>query len=252
MTPRGRKRLLMALAALAPLAGFAQQSPSFPLPSAEWPAPVNDRETFAFLLGERLEYATRRGNDAWRWDVQGWLGADYDKLWVKSEGEKVRDGRTEDASVDVLYARRILPYWFLQAGVRAEERPGPRRTYGALGIQGIAPLWFDVEATAYVGRDGEVQGRLKAENHFYLTQRLILQPLIETTVATRADSERRLGSGVRNLEAGLRLRYEIRREFAPYIGVTWERSFGQTADFMRAEGEDPTRRSIVAGIRVWY
>lgn len=252
MMPHWRKHLACMLACLGPIAAFAQQAPSFPLPPAEWPKPVDDRQSFGFLFVDRLEYAARSGPDVFLWDVQGWLGSDYNKLWLKPEGEKTVGGNTEHASVDVLYARRILPFWYLQAGVRAEERPGPRRNFGAIGVQGIAPRWFNVEASAYVGRDGELQARLEAENELYFTQRLVLEPRVETLISTRGDPERGLGRGVRRLEAGLRLRYEIRREIAPYIGVTLERAYGETADFMRQQGENPLRKSIVAGVRIWY
>ena len=238
--------------AIAPAGAFAQSGPAFPLPPASFPAPVDDRMAFPFLLLDRLEYGARDGKDAWTWDVQGWYGGDYDKLWIKSEGRKESGGRTEDASVEVLYARRFRPFWYYQAGVRVEERPGPQRTFLTLGVQGIMPLWFDVEAAAYVGRGGEVEVRLEAENDFYFTQRLILQPRVETLIATRVDERRGLGRGVRSLDAGLRMRYEIRRELAPYVGIEWSRAVGATAGFIRRAGGDPSETSIVAGVRIWY
>lgn len=243
---------IFILGLLAPTVASAQSGPTFPLPPASFPTPVEDRMAFPFILLDRLEYASRDGRDALTWDVQGWYGADYNKLWIKSEGEKEIGGRTEEASFEALYARRFRPFWYYQAGVRVDERPGPRRTALALGIQGIMPLWFDVEATAYVGRKGDVEARLEAENNFYFTQRLVLQPRIETLIATRGDEERGLGRGIRKLEAGLRLRYEIRRELAPYVGVSWSRSFGDTADFVRRSGGDVTTTALVAGVRVWY
>ena len=245
-------RWVWMITAVVPTLAAAQSAPPFPLPPQNFPPPVEDHMAFPFILLDRLEYGARDGKDAWTWDAQGWYGGDYNKLWIKSEGQKEIGGRTEEAAVEALYARRFRPFWYYQAGVRVEERPGPRRTFLALGVQGIMPLWFDVEATAYVGRKGEVEARVEAENNFYLTQRLILQPRVETLIATRADEERGVGRGVRSLEAGLRLRYEIKREIAPYIGIQWSRAFGGTADFIRRAGGDAGETSLVAGVRMWY
>lgn len=250
--PRPAGPLLCLVAGLVPAAVSAQEGPAFPLPPSSFPAPVEDRMAFPFILLDRLEYRAREGKDAWTWDAQAWYGADYDKLWIRSEGEKESGGRTGQAAVEALYARRFRPFWFFQGGVRVDERPGPRRTSLALGVQGIMPLWFDVQAATYVGRKGEVEARLEVESNLYLTQRLILQPRAEARVATRADEERGLGRGVRGVEAGLRLRYEIRREIAPYVGVQWSRAYGGTADAIRRAGGDPSEPSLVAGVRIWY
>lgn len=247
-----RVSVCMMIAALAPAFAFAQGSPSFPLPPSGFPPPVEDRMAFPYVLVDRLEYAARSGKDALNWDAQGWYGADYDKLWFKTEGRKELGGRTDDASLEALYARRFRPFWFYQAGVRVDERPAPRRTSLVLGVQGIMPGWFDVEAAAYVGRKGEVVARLELENNLYFTQRLILQPRVETFIATRADEERGLGRGVRNFEAGLRLRYEIKREIAPYIGVQWSRAFGGTGALVRRAGGEAGETTLVAGVRIRY
>ena len=231
-------------------AAFAQQDP-FPLPPKEWSKPVDDRPVLPFLLIDRLEYRWQEGADAVEWDAQGWFGGDYNKLWLKSEGERVRGEGTEEADVEVLYARRISPYWHLQAGVRRELRPSPAQNYGVLAVQGLAPYWFETEASLYF-RGGDVSGTLEAEYDQLLTQRLILQPRIETNFSGEADPARGIGSGFNDVQLGLRLRYEIRREFAPYVGVTWRRKVGDTADIARARGEDVKEYGIVAGVRVWY
>lgn len=246
---------VLAVAMLGMLAAFAaqaQQPDSFPLPPKEWAPPVMDRQVFPYLLIDRLETRSRRGEDLRAWDAQGWVGGDYEKLWLKTEGERTADGRTEQADVEALYARLISPFWYLQAGLRYEDRPGPSRTALALGVQGLAPYWFELDATAYVNQKGKFSARLEAEYDLLLTQRLILQPSAGTVFAGSAEAERRVGRGFNNVELGLRLRYEIRRQFAPYIGVTWSRKLGDTAEFARGAGEDTTEKAVVAGLRVWF
>lgn len=244
-----RTLVTMALPFLSAV-GWAQES-TFPLPPKEWPKPVMDTERFTFLLLDRFEYGWKKGENTRIWGVQGWYGGDYNKFWVKSEGESVPGGGTEKADVQALYARRISPYWHLQAGVRQEARPTPSRTQGVLAIQGLAPYWFNVEASLFVG-GGRASGRFEAEYDQLLTQRLILQPRIETNFAGSADARRGIGSGLNDVELGLRLRYEFRREFAPYIGVTWSRKLGGTADLARQAGRDVSGSALVAGLRIWY
>ena len=227
------------------------QEDRFPLPPKEWPAPVMDHEPFVFFLLDRLEYRAQKGADALYWDAQAWYGGDYNKLWLKSEGQRTVGGRTQDADLQVLYARRIAPFWHLQGGLRSEMRPGPTQNYGVLAIQGIAPHWFNVEASTFF-RNGESSGRLEAEYDQLLTQRLILQPRIDSDFSTRADPARGVGRGINDVVLGLRLRYEIKREFAPYVGVTWSQKLGDTADIARSRGENVRATAVVFGLRVWY
>jgi len=244
-----RGALLLVLLMAAGMA--CAQEDRFPLPPKEWPTPVMDHEPFAFLLLDRLEYRAQKGADAIYWDAQAWYGGDYNKLWLKSEGQQIIGGRTQDADLQVLYARRIAPFWHLQGGFRSEVRPGPTQNYGVLAIQGIAPHWFNVEASTFL-RNGEISGRLEAEYDQLLTQRLILQPRIDSDFSTRADPARGVGRGINDVVLGLRLRFEIKREFAPYVGVTWTRKFGDTADIARGRGEDVRATAVVFGLRVWY
>ncbi len=240
--------LLLLLAA----AGLAQaQDDRFPLPPREWPSPVADREPFLFLLLDRLEYRAAKGADSQFWDAQGWFGGDYNKLWLKSEGQRFVGGRTEESDLQVLYARRIAPFWHLQGGVRSQIRPGPTQDYGVLAVQGIAPYWFNVEASLFFRR-GTTLGRLEAEYDQLLTQRLILQSRIDSNFSTRAHAARGVGRGMNDVELSLRLRYEIKREFAPYVGVTWSRKVGDTADMARSRGEDVRATAAVIGIRAWF
>jgi len=231
----------------------AEQHP-FPPPPKQWPPPVDDQMKLTFLLADRLEY--RWGEDADPdarvWDAQGWFGGDYNKFWFKTEGEdEVRAG-TQNAEVQALYARLIAPFWYLQAGLRYDAKPTPTRNFAVIGIQGLAVYWFNVEATAFASDDGDASARFEAEYDLLLTQRLILQPRIETNYAFSEVESAGVGRGVNDLELGLRLRYEIKREFAPYIGVNWDRKLGDTADFARRAGDDPKNFAVVAGIRVWY
>ncbi len=245
-----RRLLLGFILAVAAVSVNAQQD-AFPLPPKDWPKPVADSPMLTFLLLDRFEYLAKSGNDAWAWNAQGWLGGDRYRLWLKTEGDGEINGPAERGDVQALFARRISPYWHLQAGIRQDARPTPSRTTGVLAIQGLAPYWFNVEASAFVG-NGSMSGRLEAEYDQLLTQRWILQPRFESSFSGSADRERGLGSGINDVELGLRLRYEIRREFAPYIGVNWKRSVGDTADLARAAGRDTREMALVLGVRIWY
>ncbi len=249
-------RLWAGLLGLVWLASMAMPAAAdqhqFPLPPKEWPKPVDDTMPFTFVLADRLEYNWNQGTDSAAWDVQGWYGGDYNKFWFKTEGESIAGGKTEDAEIQALYARLISPFWYLQAGVRYDDRPKPTRSYAVLGVQGLAVYWFNVEAAGFVSDKGDVSARLEAEYDLLFTQRLILQPRIETNVAFSADAPRGVGKGFNDVELGLRLRYEIKREFAPYIGVTWRKRYGDTADLARLAGEDVENRAVVAGVRIWY
>ncbi len=202
------------------------------------------------VLFDRLEaWNTHGGGEAW--EAQAWFGTDVHKLWLRSEGEREK-GRTGAADLEVMYGRPIAPWWDLVVGLRQETRPGPSRTSAALGVMGVAPYKFEVEATAYLDEEGRLSASAEAEYELLLTNRLILQPLIEAEWHARDDRERGIGSGLNKLEAGLRLRYELDRRFAPYVGVVHERHFGRTADLLRDEGEDTRETKVVVGVRFWF
>jgi copper resistance protein B len=185
--------------------------------------------------------------------VQAWIGADTNKLWFKSEGTWLIDtDKFEEAETELLYSRNIATFWDLQVGVRHDFKPDPDRTFAAIGFQGLAPYWFEVEATGYISEDGDLSSTLEAEYDLLLSQRLILQPRFETRVAVQEVKKYGVGQGINDIELGARLRYEIRREFAPYIGVSWNRKLGETADLARDEGEDTDVISLVAGVRLWF
>lgn len=215
--------------------------------------PVHDNEFFAVFKGNRLEYQSREGKPILLWDVEGWIGRDFNKLYLESEGHwSFDDEEVAEAGAELLYGRTIASFWDLRLGVRHDFRPDPDRTFAALGVQGMAPLRFEVEATAYVSEDGDLSAALEAEYDLHLSQRLILQPRLETGVAVQEVEEYGVGQGFTDIELGLRLRYEIRREFAPYIGVSWSRKLGETADLVEEEGGDIETTSFVAGMRFWF
>lgn len=204
-----------------------------------------------FFEADRLEYHAA-DEPLFEWDAQGWVGGDLNRIWVKSEGAYLTEAEAfEDAEIQVLYGRAISTYFDLQAGIRQNLEPDSQ-TYAAIGIMGLAPHWFELDAALFIGEDGDTLGEFEAEYDILLTQRLILQPRIEFNLAGQSDPEHGQGSGLRDGELGLRLRYEIIREIAPYIGVSWKRKFGETADFAEAAGEDVDSTAFVAGMRIWY
>lgn len=216
-------------------------------------APAMHEPLVGHVLFDQLEYRVQDGEDVVAWDGQAWYGGDYHKVWLKTLGEYgTRDDAFEQAEVQLLYSRLIGYYWDLQGGVRYDFRPRPSRAYGVIGLQGLAPGYFEVDLQGFVSEEGDVSARFEAEYDILITQRLVLQPKAEVNVAAQRVRELDIGSGINDVELGLRLRYEFAREFAPYIGVSWERKIGQTADFARDEGEDVDALSFVAGVRFWY
>ncbi len=229
----------------------AQQS----APSSAGPAQIteatslqtSDTDLFGSVLLDQLEWRNPDSAQAGEWEAEGWYGGDYDKVWVTTEGESV-SGETQDAFAELLWDHVIGRWWNLQAGVREDFGDGPSRSWAALGVRGLAPYGIDVEATLYAGEAGRTAARLRAEYDILLTQRLILQPEAEANLYSKRDPARQVGSGLSDFDAGIRLRYEIRREFAPYIGVVWTRQ----ADIDSARTfTEATYVQLVAGVRAW-
>lgn len=212
---------------------------------------AHDNTIQSFTLIDRLETWNTDQGSGLEWEGQAWIGTDLNRLWLRSEGERI-GGRTENASLEALYGRSVSPWWDVVAGVRHDFTPGGSQDFAAIGVMGLAPYKFEVAATAYLGSSGQTAARIEAEYETLLTNRLILQPLVELNFYGKDDPRRGIGSGLSTVEAGLRLRYEFTRQFAPYIGVVRERAFGGTADFRRAEGEDIDDTRIVAGLRIWF
>jgi copper resistance protein B len=204
-----------------------------------------------FVLLDRLEVWNADDGSGLAWEALGWLGTDLNRLWLRTEGDRV-DDTTESADLELFYGRSMARWWDVVAGVRQDFGEGPSQTFVAIGVIGRAPYKFDVEATAYIGDSGQTAARFEAEYDTLLTNRLILQWLAEADLYGEDDARRGIGSGLSTVEAGLRLRYEFTRKFAPYIGVAWERAYGGTADFRRDEGEEIDDTRFVAGLRIWF
>ncbi len=212
---------------------------------------VHDKAINAFVLVDQFEWRAGRGRNSMDLDTRGWIGRDIDRLWFRVEGAAER-ADLDHAEGHLLYGRAIARWWEVVAGVRHDVGPGPDRTWAAVGIQGLAPYWFEVEATAYIGEGGRTQLRLESEYDLLLTNRLVLQPLAEVEIHGRADPARGIGRGLATADIGLRLRYEFRREIAPYIGVAWTQRFFGTADLARAAGQSVGQTRLLTGVRLWF
>ena len=209
-------------------------------------------ELFDKVLFKLAEYQVHDGKNDYRWDGEGWFGGDINRLTIKSEGEGTLGRDVDSAEVQALYSRAVGPYFNLQAGVRHDFQPSPTRTYATVGVEGLSPFMFEIGGAAFVSTKGDVLGRVEGYYDQRITQRLILQPRVELNRAAQDMRADRIGAGLTDVELGLRLRYEIRREFAPYVGISYEAKTGQTARYARADGDDPTTTSLVAGIRFWF
>jgi copper resistance protein B len=205
----------------------------------------------AMLLAKQFEWQAGSGDDAVQWDATGWAGYSMNRVWLRSEGERPSHS-SGTVQTELLYGRPVAPWWDLVAGVRHDIGPGPARSYAAIGVQGLAPQWFHVEATAYYGERGQAGLRLQADYEWLFTNRLILTSRTEARAWSEDDERTGIGSGLSETSLGLRLRYEIRPEFAPYVGYEWYGRFGDTADIARAAGEDRRQTRVVAGLRFWF
>ena len=199
-----------------------------------------------------LEYQSRKGHDGYSWNGEVWYGGDINRLTIKSEGEGAFGEGLEGTETQLLYSRAIGPYFNAQAGVRQDFGPGSDRTYATVGFEGLAPYWFEVEGALFLSDKGDVLGRFEAEYDQRITQKWVLQPAAEVNFALQDVPESAIGSGVSDVAFGLRLRYEIVREFAPYVGVEWTRRFGDTAHYARAAGEGRGGVGFVLGVRAWF
>ena len=208
--------------------------------------------TGSMILFNLAEYQARAGADGYRWEGEGWFGGDVDRFVVKTEGEGDVRQPLAAAEVQALYSRAIGPWWNLQAGIRYDIRPEPRRGFATLGIEGLAPYWFKASGALFLSNKGELLGRLEGFYDQRITQRLILQPRGEINLAAQDIPAIGVGSGLSDIELGLRLRYEIAREFAPYVGLEWTGKVGETARLARATGDRTSGISYVAGIRFWF
>lgn len=225
------------------MAALIQSNPTF--------AHEGDDPLLARVMIDQLEWRDADDAELYVLEAQAWIGKDLNKLWIKTDVEYV-DGATEEAEIQALYSRAIASFWDVQVGVRQDLKPEPDREWGVIGIQGLAPYFFEVDAALFIGDSGDTAARLSAEYEWMLTQKLVLSPEVSLNFYGQNDMHRMTGSGLADGQAGLRLRYEIRREFAPYIGINWTKSFGNTADFARDHGEATSDTQWVAGVRAWF
>ena len=229
-----------------------------PKSSSEWPSPVGDSEIYGFFLADILEYNTSGRAGALEWDFMGWRGGDSNRLWFKSEGEQsasLPDGGIGD--LQLLYGRMIAPFFDLQMGLELDNLWGgsihsASRLRGVVGLQGLAPYSFDFEPTLFVSQTGDIAFRISASDDFLFTQRAMVQLRVETNVAVQSVERFGVAPGLNDLTLGIRLRYEIVREFAPYAGVTWSSLFGARSSFEQEAGPDVRGVAFVAGFRAWY
>lgn len=222
-------------------------------PTPTMAPPVEDNAIFEHVLFDQFEDRTDGSDSALRWDVQGWIGTDMNRLWLKSEGF-LDNGTVGDGDIEALYDRPIprMRYFDWQAGIREDLDSGPRRTWGGIGIEGLAPYFFEIEPTFYFRGGGHVAGRLTTSYDLRITQRVVAQPEIEMNFYSKPDPQRMLGTGLSDLDAGFRIRYEFSRKFAPYVGFAYTTKFGDTATLSRRAGEAVSAPRFVFGVRVWH
>lgn len=207
--------------------------------------------THAIYIDE-LEASFGDGHEGYAWHAQGWYGGDIHRLWWKTEGEGAFEDDLEHAELQLLYSRAVTPYFDLQAGVRQSYLDGEERTDLVLGVQGLAPYWFEVGAATFISTEGDLTARAEAEYDLRLTQKLILQPTAELNFAAQDIPDLEIGAGFSDVELGMRLRYEVSRQFAPYIGLEWAAAIGETRDIREAGGAETEATRAVIGLRTWF
>ena len=239
-----------AIIVIASSSAFAQKAPEF---SNDL---MMDDKTYVYLIAEKLEYRSISGINPLMWEVQGYVGGSLNKFWLKSHGEALTTESEAEMEFQGLYSRAIGPYFDIQGGIRydlAYEGGGNKsRGFAVIGLQGMAPYFFHVDGGMFVSEDGDISASLEAEYDLLFTQKLIGQPIFETSVALQDVPEWGVGSGFNNIGLGFRLRYEFAREFAPYIGINWERKLSETADMARTGGGHVSNFSMLGGVRMWF
>jgi copper resistance protein B len=230
-------------------------------PGRDWPSPVDDAERRTMVLVDVLEYRPQTRSTGsqsdYRWDIEGWYGGDYNRVWFKTEGQRNTAFKADyDVDFQLLYGRFMQKYYDFQIGGRVETQTfrGANVTRGlaVIGIEGLVPYSYQIEPSLFIDQNGAVSARLAATKDLLMTQRLILQLRLETNAAVQRVEEFTTGSGLNNVEFGVRLRYDIRRGFSPYVGVSFDRSFGETATLIRQEGGSPSQVRFAMGIRMWF
>lgn len=226
-------------------------------PGKDWPRPVDDEMKHTSVLADVLEFRPGREDSDFRWDIEGWRGGDFNRLWFKSEGERNTALKADyDIDFQLLYGRFVKKYYDFQVGVRAETQSfreaNVTRAHAVIGIEGLVPYRYEFESALFISHQGDVSGRVSFTRDYLVTQRWILQGRIEANAAAQRVERFTTSRGLNNIEAGLRLRYEVRRKFGPYVGISYDQSFFGTADLVRQEGGDPRQIRFVAGVRIWH
>ncbi|MFV8782659.1 copper resistance protein B [Microbulbifer sp. SA54] len=214
--------------------------------------PIHDNQKFAQIFAKRLEYGRDGDSENMLWEIDGWYGGDRNKLYLEAEGEREVGGKTESARLEVFWNRAVRSYWDLQLGIRHDFNPAESRSFAAAGFQGMTPYGIETDLTAYVSEDGDASWRLEIERSFHFSQRLELEPRLETDFSFAEVPAYNVGDGFTGIELGLRLRYMITPKFAPYLGVSWERKLGDTADLVRSDGAETEFTFAVVGFRFWF
>lgn len=232
-----------------PFTAGAGQRPTEP----GWPQPVHSNLPFSRVMLNQNELRAGNGNTTYRWEGDAWYGDNLNRAMLRTEGNwNVNTEKFEEAETQALYSRAITRYFDLQTGLRYDFEPSPSRGWLTFGVEGLAPMYWEIGAFVFISDGGHAASRIEGYNNLYLTQRLILQPQFEVNLYSKDDTNRGIGYGLSDLDIGLRVRYEIRREFAPYIGITYERKYGRTADFARRDGDSVDDLRLTGGIRVWF
>jgi copper resistance protein B len=208
--------------------------------------------TITYFSVDRLEAQLRDGNNALQWEAEGWVGGDLNKLWLKTEGEDIEDEGLEQAELQLLYSRAVLPFWDLQVGLRHDLRPNPSKNYAVVAMEGLAPYRVDIEASAFISEDGDPSARLELQYDLRFNQRWILQPRAELDYSFSKVSDLDLGRGPSKLETGLRLRYQLLPAFAPYLGLSYESALGDTRGLLKDAGEARSDWGLVLGLTAWF
>ncbi len=220
-------------------------------------AQMTERKIYTLFLVEELEYQRGSdGDDLIGWQASSWIGGDWNRLWFKSEGEVDLSGVRREGEIQALYSRLVAPFWEFQVGVRgdlvADDQDSRQRAHFVVGLEGLAPYWFEIEPMIFVSHKGDISARLEASYDLFITQRLIAETSLETNLALQSVPEFGIGSGLNDIELALRTRYEIARELAPYLGVLWNQSFGETREIREAEAESASGISLIGGVRFWF
>lgn len=246
-----RRRIATSLfaASLWPAVAAAQQQPTEP----GWPQPLNTNPLLSYAALSQNELRTGNGNNTYRWEGEGWYGGNIHRAWLKSEGSvDTNTGELDEAELQALYSRPISRYFNAQAGGRYDLAPGTSRGWGTFGVEGLAPLFWEIGLFGFISNNGHYGARFEGSYDLYLTQRLILQPQFELNFYTKSDRRSGIGTGLSDLDSGLRLRYDINRKFSPYVGLTYEKKYGQAATFARNDGGSVEDVRLAVGLRAWF